>query len=104
MPDSSFARVKQTFEQRSMYDAVVEGDYMYHAELVSTLAAWAQQQSQPLRIVDLGCGDSWLATHAFADADVAEYHGVDVSEASVADAQKRIALWPGRASVVAGNM
>jgi ubiquinone/menaquinone biosynthesis C-methylase UbiE len=100
----SFARVKQTFEQRSMYDAVVEADYMYHAELVSTLAAWAQEQSQPLRIVDLGCGDSWLATHALADANVAEYHGVDVSEASVADAQNRIAIWPGRASVVAGNM
>jgi ubiquinone/menaquinone biosynthesis C-methylase UbiE len=100
----SFARVKQTFEQRSMYDAVVEGDYMYHAELVSRLAAWAGQQSQPLRIVDLGCGDSWLATHAFADANIAEYHGVDVSEASVADAKKRIAIWTGRASVVAGNM
>ncbi len=103
MPQS-FARVKQTFEQRSMYDAVVEGGYMYHAKLVSTLAAWAREQSQPLRIVDLGCGDSWLATHAFADANVAEYHGVDVSDASVADAQKRIAIWPGRASVVAGNM
>ncbi|HEX4415972.1 MAG TPA: class I SAM-dependent methyltransferase [Lacipirellulaceae bacterium] len=104
MSEPSFARVKQTFEQRSMYDAVVEGGYMFHSELVSKLAAWAKEQSPPLRIVDLGCGDSWLATHAFAEANVAEYHGVDVSEASVADAQKRIAIWPGRASVVAGNM
>lgn len=87
-----------------MYDAVVDGGYMFHAELVSKLAAWAREQSQPLRIVDLGCGDSWLATRAFADANVAEYHGVDVSEASVADAQKRIAIWPGCAAVVAGNM
>lgn len=87
-----------------MYDAVVEGNYMYHAELVATLATWAREQTQPLRIVDLGCGDSWLATHAFPYANVAEYHGVDVSEASVADAQKRIAIWPGRASVVAGNL
>src|SRR5262245_38645049 len=103
MPDS-FSNVKQVFEQRSMYDAVVEADYMYHAELVATLAVWARDQSQPLRIVDLGCGDSWLATHAFREANVVEYHGVDVSDASVADGRKRIAIWPGRATVVAGNL
>jgi len=103
MPDS-FSDVKQVFNQRSMYDAVVEADYMYHAELASTLSDWATKQSQPLRIVDLGCGDSWLATHAFRNAIVAEYHGVDVSEASIEDALNRIGIWPGRATVVAGNL
>ncbi len=76
-----------------MYNAVVEADYMHHAELVATLASWAQHQSQPLRIVDLGCGDAWLATHAFRDANVASYRGVDVSDsaAELARAHRRLA-------------
>ena len=43
---------------------------MAHNELVATLADWARKQTTPLRIVDLGCGDAWLATRAFRDANV----------------------------------
>jgi ubiquinone/menaquinone biosynthesis C-methylase UbiE len=101
---NTFARVKEVFEQRSMYDAVVQANYMAHAELVAGLAKWAKLQTAPLRIVDLGCGDSWLATHGFRDANVASYHGVDVSESSVEQASANTAIWPGRAEVVAGNL
>jgi ubiquinone/menaquinone biosynthesis C-methylase UbiE len=102
MPQS-FARVKETFDAWAMYQAVVDADYMHHAEIVATLAAWAQKQTEPLRIIDLGCGNSWLATHAFKNANIASYHGVDVSDASTL-AQENIAIWPGRAEVVAGNL
>ncbi len=102
MPQS-FSRVKEVFDAWAMYQAVVDADYMYHAELVATLATWAQKQPEPLRIIDLGCGNSWLATHAFAKANVASYNGVDVSDASTL-AQSNTAIWPGRAEVVAGNL
>ena len=102
MPQS-FARVKETFDTWSMYQAVVNANYMHHAEIIATLAAWAAKQPEPLRIIDLGCGDSWLATTAFNHANVASYRGVDVSDAS-ALAQTNIAIWPGRAEVVAGNL
>jgi ubiquinone/menaquinone biosynthesis C-methylase UbiE len=104
MPSPSFDRVKEVFEQWAMYDAVVQADYMCHAELVAALGDWARRQHEPLRIVDLGCGDSWLATHAFRDADVASYQGVDVSESAVEMARQHVAIWPGRASVNAGNL
>ena len=103
MPNS-FARVKEVFEQWSMYDAVVQAGYMAHADLVATLAGWAQQQTTPLKIIDLGCGDSWLATHAFRDANVGEYHGVDVSKSAVERARQHVAVWPGRATVTVGNL
>jgi ubiquinone/menaquinone biosynthesis C-methylase UbiE len=103
MPNS-FARVKEVFEQWSMYDAVVQADYMAHAELVAKLAKWAREQSNPFRIVDLGCGDAWLATHGFRDANVAQYRGVDVSESAVKRAHNHVAIWGGRAKVVAGNL
>jgi hypothetical protein len=79
MPES-FSRVKEVFDGWAMYQAVVEAGYMHHAEIIATLAAWAKKQTEPLRIIVLGCGNSWLATHAFAKANVASYHGVDVSD------------------------
>ncbi len=104
MPTSPFARVKEVFEQWAMYDAVIQADYMQHNELVATLADWARKQSGPLRIIDLGCGDAWLATHAFHNANVESYHGVDVSDSAVERARDNTAIWPGRAEVVAGNL
>ncbi|HVT28571.1 MAG TPA: class I SAM-dependent methyltransferase [Lacipirellulaceae bacterium] len=103
MPQS-FSRVKEVFDQWAMYNAVVEADYMHHAELVATLAAWAQQQSQPLRIVDLGCGDAYLATHAFRNANVASYRGVDVSDSAAELAREHTSIWAGKAECVAGNL
>ena len=87
-----------------MYDAVIRGDYMRHAELVATLSKWAREQQQPLRIVDLGCGDAWLATHSFREANVEQYRGVDVSDSAVERARNHVAIWPDRADVVAGNL
>jgi len=104
MPSPSFSRVKEVFDQWAMYAAVVEADYMHHSELVKTLTAWAQDQREPLRIIDLGCGDAWLATHAFKNANVAQYNGVDVSDSASELARSNIAIWPGRAAVVAGNL
>jgi ubiquinone/menaquinone biosynthesis C-methylase UbiE len=104
MAAPSIARVKEVFEQWAMYDAVVQADYMRHAELVAALARWARDFGQPLRIVDLGCGDAWLATHAFCDAKVEQYRGVDVSESAIERARAHVAIWPGRAKVVAGNL
>jgi ubiquinone/menaquinone biosynthesis C-methylase UbiE len=105
MPNPSLSRVKEVFEQWSMYDAVVQADYMAHKELVAALSEWAQRQTAPLRIVDLGCGDAWLATHAFKTANVAQYRGVDVSDSAVMIARDRVAaLWATRAEVSAGNL
>jgi ubiquinone/menaquinone biosynthesis C-methylase UbiE len=104
MPNPSFSRVKEVFEQWSMYNAVVQADYMSHAELIAKLAAWARQQAEPLRIVDLGCGDAWLATTAFRDADVAQYRGVDVSDSASELAREHITIWPGRAEVTPGKL
>jgi SAM-dependent methyltransferase len=105
MPNPSFSRVREVFEQWAMYDAVVQADYMAHKELVAAISFWARRHEAPLRIVDLGCGDAWLATHAFRDANVAQYRGVDVSDSAVILARDQVAaVWPGRAEVSEGNL
>jgi ubiquinone/menaquinone biosynthesis C-methylase UbiE len=100
----SFSRVKEVFDDAAMYRAVIDADYMHHAELVVALTDWAHEQSEPLRIVDLGCGDASLATEAFKNATVASYRGVDVADAALDIARKNVAIWSGRAEVVAGNL
>lgn len=104
MAKPSFDRIKEVFDQWAMYNAVVEADYMAHNELVAALADWARKQTVPLRILDLGCSDAWLATRAFRDANVESYRGVDVSDSSVERARTNAACWQGRADVVIGNL
>ncbi len=96
--------VKQVFEQRSMYDAVVAGNYMHHAELVAALGAWAKEFSRPLRIVDLGCGDASLAAKSFACARVEHYVGIDLAESSIEQARVSTAAWAGCVELLRGNL
>lgn len=104
MTDPDVARVKEVFEQWAMYDAVVRADYMRHAELANAIGKWAATFGQPLSIVDLGCSDAWLATHAFRDAKVEHYLGVDLAESSIERARGNLAIWPGRVKLVCSNM
>ena len=104
MPHPSFDRVRETFEQWSMYDTVIQAGYMKHAELAAALSAWARRQAVPLRIVDLGCGDAWLATNAFRDANVEQYRGVDVAASAVERARNHVAILPRRAIVECDNL
>jgi ubiquinone/menaquinone biosynthesis C-methylase UbiE len=102
--DPLFSRVKDTFEHWAMYEAVVEHNYMLHAELIEALGGWAADYGRPLAILDLGCGDAYLPTNAFRAAEVEQYAGVDLSESAVVRAREHLALWPGRATVTNGNM
>ncbi|QDT75385.1 class I SAM-dependent methyltransferase [Lacipirellula limnantheis] len=101
---AKLAAVKQVFEQRSMYDAVVTGNYMHHAELIAALAAWAKEFGRPLRIVDVGCGDASLAAKSFAVAPIEHYIGVDIAESSIEQARATTAAWNGRVELICGNL
>jgi SAM-dependent methyltransferase len=104
MTDPDVARVKEVFEQWSLYDAVVQCDYMRHVELVRAIGAWVRSFGRPLSIVDLGCSDAWLATHAFRLAKVEHYLGVDLAESAIERARGNLAIWPGRVDLVCGNL
>lgn len=102
--DAAIARVKETFEDWSLYDAVIQHDYMCHRELASALKIVAAEVGGGLRIVDLGCGDAWLASHAFQDVPIEQYLGVDLSEGAVERARSNVAIWESRATVMCGNI
>lgn len=102
--DSAFSRVKDTFEQWALYEAVVWHDYMLHTKLIEALGRWAADYGRPLAILDLGCGDAYLPTQAFQAAEVEQYSGVDLSESAVERAREKLSVWPGRANVSCGNL
>ncbi len=102
--DSSISRVKETFENWAMYEAVIRHNYMFHQELVAGLKTIAAKISGGLRIIDLGCGDSWLAAHAFGEANVESYLGIDLSESAILRAKESTARWNDRAKLICGNI
>lgn len=104
MTEANVAAVKQTFEQRSMYDKVVAGNYMHHAELAAALGSWAKEFGRPLVIVDLGCGDASVAVKGFAEAVVEHYVGVDLAESSIEQARALTAAWGNRVELICGNL
>lgn len=102
--DAEVSRVKETFEDWSMYEAVVRHDYMCHQELARGLHTIGAAPGEALRIVDLGCGDAWLATHAFSGLPVQSYHAVDLSDSAVDRARDNVKAWGQAATVEQGNM
>lgn len=53
--------VRELFEQWELYDAIIQHDYMRHQSLSEAIAATCA--SQWSGVLDLGCGDDWLAWH-----------------------------------------
>jgi SAM-dependent methyltransferase len=102
--ETSMERVKETFEDWSLFDAVIQNDYMYHRQLADSLGRVAKQVVGDLRIIDLGCGDAWLPVHAFGEAKVAEYIGVDLSSGAVERAKRAVATLTPHAVVMCGDI
>jgi ubiquinone/menaquinone biosynthesis C-methylase UbiE len=52
---------------------------MRHAEVEAAGRAALARRAEPVRVLDLGCGDGRVAAAVLADCRVAEYVGVDLS-------------------------
>jgi ubiquinone/menaquinone biosynthesis C-methylase UbiE len=102
--DASFSQVKKTFEDWAMYETVIRHDYMRHKELATALDEIAAAIEGAIAIVDLGCGDAWLASQAFRNANVRHYSAVDLSESAADRARNHVMPWGGRATVTRGNL
>jgi ubiquinone/menaquinone biosynthesis C-methylase UbiE len=101
--ESSFFEVKQTFEDWSLYETVIRHDYMRHKELAYSLGEIAGAIGS-LTIVDLGCGDAWLASQAFGKFHPERYSAVDLSGSAVERARVHVASWGDRVRITCGNL
>ena len=93
MDDHSLDRVKQVFEQWSLYDLIIHHNYMRHTELVTCLNKFVKQTEIRREVIDLGCGDAWMAKHVFQDMVLESYLGVDLSDTALQEAADQLTDW-----------
>ncbi|WP_425397652.1 class I SAM-dependent methyltransferase [Aeoliella sp.] len=92
------------FEGWSLYDCVVNNNYMLHEELIEAVAPHAARYGEPLRVLDLGCGDGYMAAGVLKGANVESYRGVDLSESGLKRAAERLAPIAARVEVHEGSI
>jgi len=86
------AAVKEFFNAWSTYNAVLDQNYMAHAEIyrdVQNLLTERYSQ-QPLDILDLGCGSARHLAPALAGCSVKRYRGYDLSTTALAEAARNL--------------
>lgn len=122
------AEVKAFFEGWSIYQTVIEQDYMLHSELISVLheavaplIASQQATDRPaappsssgkerISILDLGCGDCYVPSRALAPHWPLDYTGIDLAAPVLELARQQLSRqqlavhhgW--RTSFIAGDM
>jgi SAM-dependent methyltransferase len=74
----------------SVYDALVEWNYMFHREIYSAVTAWLRERRDLSAgsLLDLGCGNGRILARSFEIAPPARYAGVDLSAEALAEARE----------------
>lgn len=85
--------VRDFFDAWSVYDQVLDRNYMYHDELYQEVQGFlvGRYAERPLSILDLGCGSARHLARALDGLRVSRYLGYDLSEAALAQAGVNLA-------------
>ena len=76
----------------SLYDAIVERNYMYHQEIYGCVAARlaARRNDGAYALLDLGCGNARFLSPCLQTAPPSRYEGVDLSAAALDEARDHL--------------
>lgn len=80
----------------SLYEKILAGNYLFHREGFALLRQQLDQLKQPLRLLDLGCGDARLVPALLDGLEVDSYEGVDSSEPALKQARTNLVGLPAR--------
>jgi len=78
------------FDQWSLYSRILANNYMRHRDLSVVVREFLAGLARSCRVVDLGCGDGWMARECLKSTRVLRYVGIDTS----ADAIARVRACP----------
>ena len=84
---------KWLFDTWSIYDRVLDRNYMFHREIYGAVETFLRTElgGKPIRVLDLGCGSARHIAEVLRGHEVSEYVGYDLSEAALAHAQDSLA-------------
>ena len=87
------ATVKDFFDAWSIYDRVLDLNYMFHDEIYRGIATLLMQRfaARPFSILDLGCGSAQHLAKALQGRMISRYLGYDLSETALGQARRNLA-------------
>jgi SAM-dependent methyltransferase len=72
------------FDQWSLYARILASNYMRHRDLSVVVREFLAGLGRSCRVVDLGCGDGWMASECLKTTRVIRYVGIDTSSDAIA--------------------
>jgi ubiquinone/menaquinone biosynthesis C-methylase UbiE len=72
------------------YQKVISNNLMFHREISYAVSALFEKNHEPLRFVDLGCGDASHILKLLKPGQLAEYCGCDLSRYALDEARKNL--------------
>lgn len=87
------AIVREFFDDWSLYDQVLDCNYMFHDDLYQSVKSLLNQHygDRPLQVLDLGCGSARHLAPILREQTIANYRGYDLSEVAIAKAHENLA-------------
>lgn len=102
--DHDVAAATSWFAAWGCYRAIVDHDWMRHAEITAAIrASLLATRQTPFSVLDLGCGDAEPGLRALAGTVASGYTGVDAAPAALVEARRRLAAAGREGSLVAAD-
>jgi ubiquinone/menaquinone biosynthesis C-methylase UbiE len=97
-----FAATLRASEEQAMFNAqlatyrkIVAANLMFHREVYGLLRSLLRAQwPMPFTFLDIACGDASASAAVLQDCSIAQYHGIDLSPASLELAQHELRVLP----------
>jgi ubiquinone/menaquinone biosynthesis C-methylase UbiE len=106
MEDLSIAH--PLFRNWDAYSMIIDRNWMMHQEIQLSVADSLRTVLRPQRVLDLGCGDGWMARRCLSGQSVRHYVGIDLSDHAIEQAKQMARdtgwLQGARAGWVVGRM
>ena len=100
------AIVREFFDAWSIYDQVLDRDYIFHDELYQSIKSLLNQHygDRPLKVLDLGCGSARHLAPVLREQKIERYRGYDLSEVAIAKARENLASIQGTVELCQGDL
>lgn len=85
MDDPSIAH--PLFRNWDAYSMIIDRNWMMHQEIQLSVADSLRMLPRPLRVLDLGCGNGWMARRCLSGRSVRHYVGIDLSDHAIEQAK-----------------
>jgi len=75
------------FDEWNLYARILANNYMRHRDIAAVVREHLAVLDRSCRVLDLGCGDGWMARECLRNTRVLRFVGVDSSADAIARAQ-----------------